>query len=178
MALLSFTMVGRAADLPGISPETVTDYIPAVIEADRTFYTIHVVERMQKQGESPAAESWRVEKKTFPLPVQFRAEASDVASKTGTKVRYRLISLWPINPHNAPDGEPEKNRKKLCKSVQNGLPPVRSRSATRPISRSSMRTAPSANPALAVTTPIRPALRKNLSWIVMGGLVIEILLGK
>ena len=55
-------MVGRAADLPVISPETVTDYIHAVIEADRTFYTIHVVERMQKQGGSPAAENWRGEK--------------------------------------------------------------------------------------------------------------------
>lgn len=110
MALPSFTMVGRAADLPGISPETVTDYIHAVIEADRTFRTIHVVERMQKQGGSPAAEKLRVEKKTLPLPVQFLAEASDLASKTGTKVRYRLISLWPINPHNAPDGESEKKR--------------------------------------------------------------------
>jgi hypothetical protein len=110
MALPSFTMVGRGADLPVISPEKVTDYIHAVIEADRTFYTIHVVERTQKQGGSPAAENWRVEKKTSPLPVQFLAEASDLASKTGTKVRYQLISLWPINPHNVPDGEPEKNR--------------------------------------------------------------------
>ena len=41
MVLSSFTMMGRAADLPGIAPETVTDYIHAVIEADRTFYTIH-----------------------------------------------------------------------------------------------------------------------------------------
>ena len=108
MVLVSFTMVGRTADLPGIPPETVTDYIHAVIEADRTFYTIHVVERMQKQGGSPAAENWRVKKKTLPLPAQFLAEASDLSSKTGTKVRYRLISLWPINPHNGPDGEQEK----------------------------------------------------------------------
>jgi hypothetical protein len=89
LVLSSFTMTGRAADLPGIPPETVTDYIHAVIEADRTFYTIHVVERMQKLGGSPAAESWRAEKKTLPLPAQFFAEASDLASKTGTKVRYR-----------------------------------------------------------------------------------------
>ena len=108
MAFSPFTMVGRAADLRGISPETVTDYIHAVIEADRTFYTIHIVERMQKQGGSPTAENWRAEKKTLPLPAQFLAEASDLSSKTGTKVRYRLISLWPINPHNGPDGESEK----------------------------------------------------------------------
>ena len=80
MVLSSFTMTGRAADLPGIPPETVTDYI-------------HVVERMQKQGGSPAAENWLTEKKAVPLPAQFLAEASDLASKTGTKVRCRLISL-------------------------------------------------------------------------------------
>jgi uncharacterized protein DUF3365 len=97
-----------ATESPGILPETVADYIHAVIEADRTFYTIHVVERMQKQGGVPAAENWRAEKKTLPLPAQFLAEASDLASKTGTKVRYRLISLWPINPHNGPDDESEK----------------------------------------------------------------------
>ena len=102
LVLSSFTMTGHAADLPGIPPEMVTDYIHAIIEADRTFYTIHVVERMQKQGGSPAAENWRAEKKTLPLPAQFLAEASDLSSKTGTKVRYRLISLWPINPHNGP----------------------------------------------------------------------------
>lgn len=103
------TRVGRAADLPGIPPETVTDYIHAVIEADRIFYTIHVVERLQSQGGSLAAENWRTEKKTLPLPAQFLSESSDLALKTGTKARYRLISLWPINPHNGPDGELEKN---------------------------------------------------------------------
>ena len=104
----SYTMAGYAADLPGIPPETVTDYIHAVIESHRTFYTVHVVDRMQKQGGAPAAENWRAEKRTLPLPAQFLAEASDLSSKTETKVRYRLISLWPINPLNGPDGEQEK----------------------------------------------------------------------
>ena len=39
-----------AADQPGVPPETVTDYLHSVIEADRTFYSIHVVERLQKSG--------------------------------------------------------------------------------------------------------------------------------
>lgn len=108
IVLSLFAVVGRAADLPGIAPETVTDYIHAVIEADRTFYTIHVVERFQQQGGAPATENWRTQKKALPLPAQFLAEASDLASKTGTKVRYRLISLWPINPQNGPDDESEK----------------------------------------------------------------------
>ena len=56
---------GLAADLPGIPPEVVADYLHAVIEADRTFYTIHVVERMQKQGGTPASETWRKDKTTL-----------------------------------------------------------------------------------------------------------------
>lgn len=108
MVLVSFTMMGRAADLPGIPPETVTDYIHAIIEAHRTFYTIHVVERMQKQGGASAAENWRTQKKTLPLPAQFLKEASDLSSLTGMEVHYRLISLWPINHENGPDDESEK----------------------------------------------------------------------
>ncbi|HLZ32773.1 MAG TPA: DUF3365 domain-containing protein [Nitrospira sp.] len=101
--------VSRASDLSGIPPETVADYIHAVIEADRTFYTIHVVERQQSGGGAVAAENWRASKNVLPLPAQFLMESSDLASKTGTRVRYRLISLWPINPHNAPYSESEKH---------------------------------------------------------------------
>lgn len=99
----------HAADLPGIPPEQVADYLHAVIEANRTFYTIHVVERMQKQGSTSASETWRRDKTTLPLPAQFLREANDLATMTGTKVRYRLMSLWPINPQNAPATEAERN---------------------------------------------------------------------
>lgn len=101
---------GQAADLPGIPPEVVTDYLHAVIEAERTFYTIHVVERMQKQGGTPASETWRKDKTTLPLPAQFLRESSELATLTGTKVRYRLISLWPINPQNAPASDSERSK--------------------------------------------------------------------
>lgn len=84
-----------------ISPETVADYLHAVIEADRTFYTIHVVERMQKRGTVVASENWRTAN-TLPLPAQFLRESNELATLTGTKVRYRLIGLWLINPQNAP----------------------------------------------------------------------------
>lgn len=100
---------GEAADLPGIPPETVADYLHAVIESDRTFYTIHVVERMQKQGGTSAAETWRADKKTLPLPAQFLRESNELATLTGTKVRYRLVSLWPINPQNAPVSDSERH---------------------------------------------------------------------
>ena len=104
----AFAQAGQA-DLPGIPPERVADYLHAVIEADRTFYTIHVVERMQKLGGTPASETWRRDKTTLPLPAQFLREANDLATMTGTKVRYRLMSLWPINPRNAPSNETERN---------------------------------------------------------------------
>jgi len=102
------TGVSEGGDQAGIPPETVTDYLHSVIEADRTFYSIHVVERLQKGGGTKAAENWRAEKNLLPLPAQFLIESSALAAKTGSKVRYRLISLWPINPHNAPDGQAEK----------------------------------------------------------------------
>lgn len=108
-ASLLLTNDSRASDQQGIPPQTVADYIHAVIEADRTFYTIHVVDRLQKGGGTIAAENWRAKNNTLPLPAQFLMEASDLASKTGTRVRYRLISLWPINPHNGPYSESEKH---------------------------------------------------------------------
>ncbi|MBI4402097.1 MAG: DUF3365 domain-containing protein [Nitrospirae bacterium] len=91
----------------GIPPETVADYVHAVIEADRTFYTVHIVERMQKKGVMVASENWRVAN-TLPLPAQFLMESGELAAKTGTIVRYRLIGLWPINQQNGPATEFER----------------------------------------------------------------------
>ena len=102
------TACGKPATAPaGIPPETVADYVHAVIEADRTFYTLHVVERLQKKGKIVASENWRA-KDTLPLPAQFLMESSDLASKTGTRVQYRLIGAWPINPQNGPANEFEQ----------------------------------------------------------------------
>ena len=98
----------------GIPPETVADYVHAVIEADRTFYTVQVVERLQKRGKIVASEDWRV-KHTLPLPAQFLMESGDLAMKTGAKVQYRLIGAWPINPQNGASTEFEK---KGLESVQ------------------------------------------------------------
>jgi Protein of unknown function (DUF3365) len=179
LALSSFTMMGHAADLPGIAPETVTDYIHAVIEAHRTFYTIHVVERMQKQGGAPAAENWRKQGKTLPLPAQFLAEASDLASKTGTKVRYRLISLWPINPLSGPHDEPEKKGLNAVREY-----PDQSSTSTVKVGSQTYFQAIYADRAVSQacvgchnTHPHSP--KKDFKMgDVMGGLVIEIPLGK
>lgn len=92
-----------AAD-EGIPPAVVADYLHAVIESDRTVYTVHVVERQQKQGKLAAAEDWRVSG-TLPLPAQFLSESANLAALTGSKVQYRLIALHPINKQNAPHTE-------------------------------------------------------------------------
>jgi len=80
--------------------ETVADYVHAVIEADRDIYTRHVVERMQSKGIVVASENW-MEKNTLPLPAQFLMESGKFIAKKGIGIRYRLISLWPINKQNA-----------------------------------------------------------------------------
>ncbi|HWF59132.1 MAG TPA: DUF3365 domain-containing protein [Nitrospira sp.] len=87
--------------------ETVADYIYSVLAADRTFYTVHVVERMQRRGVIESSENWRLES-ALPLPAQFFQESSSLAELTGSKVQYRLISLNPINKQSSPRTEFEQ----------------------------------------------------------------------
>ena len=87
--------------------ETVVDYIHSVLAADRTFYTVHVVERMKTRGVIESSEKWRSER-ALPLPAQFFQESSSLSELTGSKVRYRLISLNPINKQNGPRTEFEQ----------------------------------------------------------------------
>jgi hypothetical protein len=101
-----FSQAGKASSV-GILPETVVDYIHAVLQADRTFYTVHVVERMQTRGVIGASENWR-SVSALPLPAQFFQESSNLAALTGVKVRYRLISLHPINKLSGPVTEFER----------------------------------------------------------------------
>jgi len=88
----------------GIPAETVADYVHAVVQADRTFYTKHVVERMQAKGVVAASENWQ-STNTLPLPAQFLQESNRLVGSTRTGVGYRLISLWPINKRNGPKTE-------------------------------------------------------------------------
>ena len=53
-----------------ISPERVADYVHAVLEADRTIYTTHIVNRMQEKGLVAATEHWEQDN-ALPLPAQF-----------------------------------------------------------------------------------------------------------
>ncbi len=99
---------GKDTDVPLTLPmETVADYLHAIIESDRTFYTMQIVERLQKLGKMVASEDWRVSH-NLPLPAQFLRESAELAELTGTKVRYQLLGLWPINPLNAADTDFER----------------------------------------------------------------------
>jgi len=87
-----------------IPAEKVADIVHAVIQADRAFYTVHVVERLQTMGVVVASENWKTQK-TLPLPVQFLEESARLVANTQAKISYKLISLWPINKRNAPKTE-------------------------------------------------------------------------
>lgn len=91
----------------GISPETVADYLRAVIMAHRHFYTIQIVNRLRQERIVDVSENWRATH-ALPLPVQLLQETSEIAELTGPNVRYRLISEWPINKANAPATEFER----------------------------------------------------------------------
>ncbi|MDR4495714.1 MAG: DUF3365 domain-containing protein [Nitrospirales bacterium] len=101
----------------GIPIRVVADYLHAILQADRTFYTQHVVERMEAMLLVTATENWR-EERTLPLPAQFFKEASRGLQVSGNPFRYRLVSLWPLNPENTPKNEVE--RKALEKVVTYG----------------------------------------------------------
>ena len=91
----------------GVHPETVADYLRAVIMAHRHFYTIHIVNRLQQERVVDVSENWRATH-SLPLPVQLLQETSEIAELTGPNVRYRLISEWPINKGNAAGTEFER----------------------------------------------------------------------
>ena len=91
----------------GIPIRVVADYLHAILQADRTFYTQHVVERMEAMLLVTATENWR-EERTLPLPAQFFKEASRGLHVSGKPFRYRLVSLWPLNPENTPKDKSER----------------------------------------------------------------------
>lgn len=112
LSLMLCLLVAWGSGLAGkdsamVPAETVVDYIYAVLASDRTFYTVHVVERMQQRGVIESSEHWRSER-TLPLPAQFVQESSSLAALSGVKVDYRLISLDPINKLSGPANEFEE----------------------------------------------------------------------
>jgi len=95
--------LGAESEIPGqgIDPATVTDYLVSIIRADRQVYTSDVVKRMQDQGIVLAKEDW-IDKNAIPLPAQFLHRSSKIVAESGSGIRFRLISLWPIYQKNGP----------------------------------------------------------------------------
>lgn len=109
IALSSFTARGYAADIPSLAPETVADYVYAVVQSHRAFYTAHVVQPLEEQGVAKAGSEWGTQSKTIPLPVQVVNETSQMFSAKFSGLRYQLISLWPINQNNSPRDQMAKS---------------------------------------------------------------------
>jgi hypothetical protein len=103
-------LMGEAA-LPGaqggIPAEVVAEYVYAIVQADRTLYTTHVVERMQELGVTVATEHWKKDG-TLPLPAQMLSMEGEEVEGQGTNLRIRLTSLWPINKANGPADDFER----------------------------------------------------------------------
>ena len=108
IVLTWFPMQGGAADTRSLSPEVVADYLHAVIESHRAFYTAHVVAPLEAQEVVKASGEWSTQKNAIPLPVQIVNETSQMFSTQSTGLRYQLISLWPINRRNGPRDQTDK----------------------------------------------------------------------
>lgn len=88
----------------GVSPRRTADFVHAILEADRTVYARHIVNRLQKKKVVFASENWW-EDNTLLLPAQFMLNASELIRQRRRGLDFRLISLWPINSHNGPANE-------------------------------------------------------------------------
>lgn len=84
-----------------VAAELVAEFIHSVLEADRTLYTTHVVQRMQENDVVKADEAWKRET-ALPLPAQMIALSGLRVKSGGTGLEYRLVSLWPIYEKNRP----------------------------------------------------------------------------
>lgn len=105
--LCAIVLLGVGVDVPqagetaGIPPEVVAEYIHAVIQADRSIYSTHVVERLQDLKVTVSTEDWKV-RKTLPLPAQMLQMAGQEVQGLGLGLRIRLASLGPIYTKNGP----------------------------------------------------------------------------
>jgi uncharacterized protein DUF3365 len=110
--------VSSAASNPskGISPEIVADFVHSVVQADRTFYQIEIVDRMIKRGMVFPSENWRTDG-DLPLPAQFLQESGRLMAEQRKGIQFRLISSWAINKAHRPTTEFERTG--LMKILEN-----------------------------------------------------------
>ncbi|HEY6289869.1 MAG TPA: DUF3365 domain-containing protein [Nitrospiraceae bacterium] len=99
--------IAQAGETAGIPPEVVAEYIHAVIQADRTIYSTHVVDRLQDLKVTVSAEDWKT-RGTLPLPAQMLQMAGQEVQGLGLGLRIRLASLGPIYKKNGPADQFER----------------------------------------------------------------------
>jgi len=87
--------------IPEIPANVVASYLHSIIKADRTIYSTYIVNRLHEKNILDADEAWE-QKNALPLPAQFLQKSGRLVAEHGTGIRFRLISLWPIYPRNAP----------------------------------------------------------------------------
>lgn len=98
----------EASKTASVTPRQMADALHAVMEADRTVYTRHVVNRLQNEEKViKASEHWRDEK-ALPLPAQMFRMGSEMAAQKNAGFSYALLSMWPVNRQNAPKTDAEK----------------------------------------------------------------------
>lgn len=109
MCLIGISVCGAepSSKAKGVPPSKVADFIHSVIEADRTLYATHVVERMAEHKIVIAAESWR-QRKALPLPAQMLLLSGLKVKEMGLGLQYRLASLRPIYEKNGPTTDFER----------------------------------------------------------------------
>jgi hypothetical protein len=76
--------------------------------ADRTVYTVRVVNRLQNVEKVITADEHFMDKKALPLPAQMFRFGAEKAGETAKNFSYSLLSLWPVNRQNAPRTAAEK----------------------------------------------------------------------
>ncbi len=94
-------------DQAGIPARRAADFVHGVIEAGRTTYSQAIVDRLSKSHAIKTTENWEQEN-TLPLPAQFLMMSSRISNQRGIGMRYRLASLWSINPENSPRSQTEQ----------------------------------------------------------------------
>lgn len=99
--------VVQAGETAGIPPEMVAEYIHAVVQADRSIYSTHVVERLQDLKVAVSAEDWKG-RGVLPLPAQMLQMAGQEVQGLGLGLRIRLASLGPIYAKNGPADQFER----------------------------------------------------------------------
>src|SRR5215467_4718129 len=99
--------VAHAEETTGIPPEVVAEYLHAVVQADRTIYSTHVVERLPDLKFPAAVEDWK-SRGALPLPAQMLQMAGQEIQGLRLGLRIRLASLGQIYKKNGPADQFER----------------------------------------------------------------------